>query len=170
MFLKSMDRLHVGLLVLAALTGAAMMLHVTADVVMRAAFHKPLPAVGEVTASYYMVACAFLPWSWLAMRDDHIRADLFSRLMSDRVKAGSEYVIDLVTIGYVGLVCWQGYVGAMRNMRANELREIPGGYLLVWPARWLVPLAAGAMILAILVRMVRRWRGEFTNPMDGGSH
>ena len=117
-----------------------------------------------------MVACAFLPWSYLAMRDDHIRADLFSRFMSERVKAGSEYVIDLITMFYVGLVCWQGYVGAMRNMNSNELREIPGGYLSVWPARWIVPIAAAAMLLALVVRMIRRWRGEFGAPQPQTGH
>ncbi|MFD1911097.1 TRAP transporter small permease [Halodurantibacterium flavum] len=164
MFLRRLDMVYTALLVLASACGALMMLHVTADVAMRALFRISLPAVGEITAAYYMVAAAFLPWAWLANRDEHIRADLFSRLMPEGFKRGFEYVIDLLTLAYVGLICWQGYAGAMRRLASNEQREIPGGYLLVWPARWVVPVAAGAMMLALVIRMIRRARGELAPP------
>src|SRR5690606_21040729 len=67
------------------LAGAAMMLHVCADVTGRYFFNHPLVGTTEIVSGWYMVAVAFLPWAYLARTDNHIVAELFLRNASDRV-------------------------------------------------------------------------------------
>lgn len=147
---------HRALMALAVLSGTVMMLHVTADVVSRGALRHPLPGVGEITASYYMIIVAFMPLAFVSYQDTHIRADLFTRMMPPGMRRWLAVAVDLLSIAYLALLGWQGVVSALKRTAAEELVQIPGGFLPIWPARWLVPLAIFAMILAILLRLAER--------------
>lgn len=147
---------HKALMALAVLIGIVMMLHVTADVLARGLLRHSLPAVGEITASYYMIIVAFMPLAFVSYTDTHIRADLFTRLLPETARRWLSVGVDLLTVAYLALIGWQGVVSALKRTKAGELVQIPGGFLPIWPARWLVPVAIFAMILATLLRLAER--------------
>jgi TRAP-type C4-dicarboxylate transport system permease small subunit len=138
--------------------GVLMMLHVCADVAGRTLFNQPLTGTTEVVAAFYMVATAFLPWAWVASRDQHIRADIFARIGPPRVDRAVDFGVRLLTIGYLAVFTWQTGVRALQQMRAGESWQVAGGYLAVWPSRWLLPLAGALMALHLLLRLVDHLR------------
>lgn len=151
---RLLDRLPQALFAVSLLAGAAMMLHVTAEAVSRTAFGAPLPGTSEILASYYMIAAAFLPWGALALRDQHITVDLLAERMGRGLKAVTDVLALLLSIAWMTLFLWQSVAGAQARMARNEVLEIPTGYLTVWPARWLLPVAGAAMLLCLVFRLV----------------
>lgn len=141
---------------LAMLGGLLMMLHVTADVVARTVFNIPLPGTGELSAGYYMIAIAFLPLAYVTKHDMHISADLFTAVLPHRYKIFLMLLIDILSIWYVYLITIHTYTSAMRRTRSGEVWEIWGGYLPIWPARWIIPIAAASMLLVLFTKVVER--------------
>lgn len=147
-------RIADGLFALALLAGAAMMTHVTVDVLARSLLARPLPGTNEVVAAYYMIAVAFLPWAHLALADRHITVDMFVARLGRRWRAGLDLFARLVTILYMAVFTWQSWIGALRRTARGEVLEIPTGFLPAWPGRWLLPVAGAAMLVALVLRLV----------------
>ncbi|WP_238367190.1 TRAP transporter small permease subunit [Mesobacterium pallidum] len=136
--------------------GFLMMAHVTADVVARTVFNAPLPGTGEISASWYMVAVAFLPLGYVTLRDQHVTADIFVSRMSPGRQAMVEVLTDLLSMAYLTAFVWQTWESAMKNTKRGEVWEILGGYLPIWPVRWFLPAAGVVMLLAFLSRLLSR--------------
>lgn len=140
----------------AMVAGALMMLHVTVDVASRTLFNHPLPGTGEITATYYMIAVAFLPLAWVTLRDEHVTADIFVGNLPAAARHVIAVFVDLLVIVYVSAFVWQSWLSAMARTRRGEVWEILGGYLPVWPTRWFLPIAGAAMILVMVFRLLAR--------------
>ena len=138
---------------LAVLAGSMMMLHVTADVVARSLFNRPIDGTNEVVSAYYMVAAAFLPWAWIARSNGHISVELFTRKAPPRFNEWLDILVKILTMLYVGVFTWQAGSRAIQQIQAGEVWQIPGGFLPIWPSRCLLPLAGGLMVLYLLVRV-----------------
>ena len=138
--------------------GVLMMLHVCADVAGRTLFNRPLTGTTEVVAAFYMVATAFLPWAWVARNDQHIRADIFSRIGPPRVDRAVDFGVRLLTILYLTVFTWQTGVRALQQLRAGESWQVAGGYLAVWPSRWLLPIAGALMAAHLVLRLIKDLR------------
>mgnify|MGYP003711087815 FL=1 len=50
---------------------------------------------------------------------------------------------------------WQSYESALRRTAQGEVLEISGGYMIVWPGRWLLPIAGASLLLCLTLRFVR---------------
>lgn len=145
--------------------GTLMMAHVTIDVFARTLFNNPLPGTGEITASYYMIAVAFLPLAWVTLRDEHVTADIFVSALPRPMRAILAVLVDLLVILYVSAFVWQTWISAMARTQRGEVWEIFGGYLPIWPTRWFLPVAGAAMILAMVFRLLSKLTR--TNPLTG---
>lgn len=132
--------------------GALMMLHVSVDVAGRA-FYKPFVGTNEIVSGYYMILLVYLPWAYIARNNAHIVADIFTRMIPDRVMFWIEAMIKLLTIAYLGVFTWETYVRAVQQMRAGEAMQVAGGYLQVWPSRFALPLGAALMLLYVVLRL-----------------
>ena len=133
--------------------GTLMMLHVSADVTGRTVFNHPLPGTTEIVAAYYMVVAAFLPWGWIARNDLHIRADLFLRVGSKGFQFWLEIAVKMLTAVYVSVFTYQTCIRALQQTRAGEVWEAGGTFILVWPSRWLLPLAGALMLIYLVLRV-----------------
>ncbi len=153
------------LFALSLVAGVLMMLHVTVDVISRTLFNNPLPGTGEITASYYMIAVAFLPLAWVTLRDEHVTADIFVSALPGAVQKVVAVLVDLLIIAYVGAFVWQSWISALTRTRRSEVWEILGGYLPIWPTRWFLPVAGAAMVLAMVFRLLARLTNR--NPDTG---
>ena len=147
--------------------GFLLMFHVSVDVGGRAAFNRPFVGTTEIVAAWYMIAVAFLPWAWVARNDLHITADLFSRIGSRRFGFWLGILVKLVTASYGALFAWQTTLRAIQQTGMNEAWEAGGGYIAVWPSRWILPISAALMVVYLLLRAladIRRGDSE-----EGGS-
>ncbi len=153
---KTVSLIANALFALAMVAGTLMMVHVTVDVLARWLFRSPLAGTGEITASYYMIAVAFLPLAWVTLRDEHVTADIFVSALPRLVQQVLAVLVDLLVIVYVGAFVWQSWVSALTRTRRNEVWEILGGYLPIWPTRWFLPVAGAAMVLAMVFRLLAR--------------
>ena len=134
--------------------GFLMMMHVSVDVAGRTIFNRPLAGTTEIVAAYYMVAAAYLPWAWVARNDGHIRAELFARFGSARFHYWLDVAVKFFTIVYLSVFTWQTAVRAVQQFHAGEAWQASGGYLAVWPSRWVLPLAGGLMVVYLVLRVI----------------
>lgn len=144
------------LFALALLCGALMMLHVTADVFSRTVLNAPLPGTGEITATYYMIALVFLPFAWITLRDQHVTADIFVEQMSAMKRRIIGVMVDILSITYVSAFVWQSWLSALSRTQRGEVWEIQGGYLPIWPTRWILPIAGAVMVAVLVLRLVQK--------------
>ena len=147
----------------AILAGAAMMLHVTADVTMRTLFNSPIEGTTEVVAAYYMVAVAYLPWACVTANKSHIVAGIFQRIGTPAFDFWVGIGVKLLTIAYVAVFTYQTLLAAMQRTALGDVWLAGTRYLPVWPARWLLPLAGALMVAHLVLQVVAdftRGRGE----------
>ena len=148
--MERIERLADAFLWLSIAAGIAMMFHVVADFTGRFYFNRPLAGTTEIVGGWYMVAIAFLPWTWIARHDQHIVAGMFQQLGSLRVEHWLEIACKVVTAAFIALFVLQTTREAIAQTRAGEVLQAANMYVPVWPSRWILP-ASGALMVAYLV-------------------
>ena len=139
------------------LAGFLMMAHVTADVAGRA-FWRPLTGTPEIVSGYYMIAVAYLPWALIARNDDHITVELFTRKLPPKVMFWLDIVVNIATAVYVSVFTWETWFRAIQQMHAQESLQVGGSYMIVWPSRYVLPVAGFFMVLYLVLRVLRDLR------------
>ena len=152
-----MDLLAKALLALGCVFLALMMFHVTADVGMRYLFNRPIIGTPETVAYYYMVFAVFLPLAFVERRGEHIRVELFTRMMPNWLQLALYLVACGLGLIFFGMVGYQSYLDAVRATTRSEtmMSNFP---FYIWPARWALPIGFGGIMLALLVNMIRALR------------
>lgn len=143
------------LLALAIIAGLAMMVHVTVDVFFRTVLNEPLAGTNETVAAYYMIAAAFLPIAFLGRTGGHISADIFTGFLSPAAMRWVDAFTSLLGIVYMAFFTWQSWVSALRHTANREVLEIPNGFLVAWPSRWMLPVAGASLLLCLVLRLAR---------------
>lgn len=140
---------------LACFTGFLMMMHVTADVFAKWLFNHPLEGTIEIVSGYYMVAVSFLPLAYISRHEGQIIVELFTQGISKRKLFRLDGLVNIFTILYLSLFTWQTTVAAIEQTEIGELWETAGGFVHIWPSRWLLPIGCALMTLYVVVRMTR---------------
>ena len=104
--------------------------------------------------TFYMVAIAFLPWAWIEQRNNHIVAGMFEHLGGPRFNFWLGAVVKVCTLAFIALFTWQACVRAVQQTSAGEVWEAAGGFIPIWPSRWLLPIAGASMGLHMALRVV----------------
>jgi TRAP-type C4-dicarboxylate transport system permease small subunit len=139
---------------LGLIAGFLMMVHVGADVTGRTLFNHPLQGTTEIVAGWYMVAIAFMPWAWIEARNNHIVAGMFEQFGGPRFNFWLNVFVKITTLIFIGVFSWQTWVQALRQTRAGEVWEAAGGFIPIWPARWVLPVAGVLMAVYMALRVV----------------
>jgi TRAP-type C4-dicarboxylate transport system permease small subunit len=142
------------LLWIGLIAGFLMMVHVGIDVTGRTFFNRPLMGTTEIVSNVYMVAIVFLPWAWIEQRNNHIVAGMFERIGTPRFNFWLGAVVKFCTLGFLVLFTWQAGVRAVQQTSAGEVVEAAGGFVWVWPSRWLLPVAGLSMGLHMALRLI----------------
>lgn len=137
-----------------------MMLHIAADVFMREVFEDPIDGTLEISASFYMVALVFLPLAYVTLTEGHILVELFTQKLRPGIVRRIDGVIALLGFLFVGLMTIGAVDVAIRRTRIRDTMETAGASFQVWPGRWIVPVGAGLMALALLIMGLRMIRGR----------
>lgn len=153
---------------------AAMVVHVTVDVVCRL-FEITLPGTVAFVANYYMLFVTFLPLVVVERDRSHIEVEVIAQNLPDRVQALLRIFAWLLVAAVLGFLGWESAHEAMRAYRARmfiieqSIRfdtwipyfALPVGYFLA------AAVAASRVVLALaglrggLVPAVRRAAGYF---------
>ncbi len=123
--------------------------------------NAPLRQTNQTVAAYYMIAVAFLPIALLGKHDDHISADVFTDFVGPGLRRALAVLANLLGMAYMVGFTWQSWLSAARRTTQGEVLEISGGYMIVWPGRWLLPIAGASLFLCLTLRLVRipaAWR------------
>lgn len=78
---RAVSWLNTAFLVVSAVFVVLMMIHVTADVLLRTISDYGITGTLEVVSYYYMVCAIFLAFGYVELQNQHIRVDLFVQQM-----------------------------------------------------------------------------------------
>lgn len=142
------------LTVVAGLAIALMMLHVTADVVMRSVFNRPLPGTITIVSNYYMVIAAFVPLAFAERRNGHISVEVVTELLPPHVRkhlAGWMLTISGATFAVLAVRTW-GEAMVKYQIGASIVQgesRIP-----IWQSYFFLPLGCALMFLVVLCKFI----------------
>lgn len=152
----SLDRLVArvsdGLALLGAVGVIAMLVHITAYVIMRNVLHAPVPATVEIVSYYYMILIAFLPIAWAERRGDMISIEIFAPLLKGRIGRIDEIFVALVTSGVYAVLTYTTWLVAMREFAARSFVISLSTVIPVWPSYFVLPVAFALAALVTLYR------------------
>lgn len=138
---------------IACLFTVLMMAHITLDVFLRVVFNAPITGTFEVAANFYMVSVMYLPLAHVSRNEGQIIVELFTRNLGERRLLRWDSVTNAVTVVYTAVfACYTGIM-AVEQTEVGELKEMGDGFLDIWPARWVLPVAFGLMALYLVVRI-----------------
>lgn len=141
----SLGRLFDLLAVAAALLLLAMVLIVTADIVLRGTLRTGFPWANEVT-EYALYLTTLLTAPWLLRRGQHVRVDMMLVLVPSRVAWLCEAIADLLGLAASLVLVWYGTIMTLQSARLGSI-TIKN---LVFPEWWLLaPLPVCFALLAL---------------------
>lgn len=141
-----------GLALLGAIGVVAMLVHVTAYVVLRYALHSPVPATVEIVSYYYMVLIAFLPVAWAERRGDMISVEIFERYFRGRLGRIVDVTVALITSGVYFMLTYTTWLAAMREFSAKSFTISLSVAIPTWPSYFILPISFALAALVTLYR------------------
>ncbi len=141
-----------GMALLGAVGIIAMLVHITAYVILRNLVSTPVPATVEIVSHYYMVAIAFLPVAWAERRGDMISVEIFSNLLVGRIGRINTVFVAIVTCGAYLALTYTTWIVAMREFTARSYVISLSVAIPVWPTYFILPVAFALAALVALYR------------------
>lgn len=134
-----------------------MMIHVTANALLRAFASSPIQNTLEITQYIYLPIIALLGFMAAQARGEHIVADLVTHYFPLRVRRwvlfGGYVLTMLVCAGFA-------WYGLQEAIHAREIGKTAGvSTVESWPVYFLVPIAFGVLAVQVGFAAVRALRG-----------
>jgi TRAP-type C4-dicarboxylate transport system permease small subunit len=153
---RVMDR---AFLIVAAVGLIAMMLHISADILMSLIFNAPIATTSAIVTSYYMIAVAFLPILAAEYRGNQISVSLLTDLLSQHARYALGTLVMAVTAAAYILLTMQSWQQATEKLAIGAFVVEQTSRIPVWPAFFMLPLAFGAMALLLVLKVAGRMTG-----------
>lgn len=135
---------------------AIMMLALVREVIGRYFFNSPTEWSVDVS-EFLMVSMVYIGTAYTTSIDGHVRADFFYGQIKGKRKAYLDICIDLVSIFYVYIIFWEGWMLARDSFISGEVSS--GGVR--WPLcpfQIMVPIGAAMVILLLIVKLIHNIR------------
>jgi TRAP-type C4-dicarboxylate transport system permease small subunit len=161
------ERLFQFLAAVAALLLLAMVVLVTADIVLRNTARFGFPWANEVT-EYALYLTTLLTAPWLLRRGQHVRIDMVLVFVPPRVAWAMEALADIVGFAASVILVWYGSVMTLQSARLGSL-TIKN---LVFPEWWLLaplPICFALLALEFVLRFHRLMNGPRTRRIEATS-
>lgn len=140
--------------VLAGLSVALMMVHITADVIARYLFDYPLPGTITVVSNFYMVLVAFLPLAFVEQKGAHISVEVLTERFPLAVQRHLAAWLLPLSILVFGILTVRTWGEAMIKMEINASVVQGVDKILIWPTYFFLPLGCGLMVLVLAYKFV----------------
>jgi TRAP-type C4-dicarboxylate transport system permease small subunit len=142
-----LDRVIDSAMIVAEVAIVVMMLHITAELLMRWIFYHGLESVPEFVAFYYMTAVAFLSLAYVTRANGHLVAEFFTERLSKRHLQILDGVIGIWLALFMAVLTWQLTREAVTMTSIQEVHQGVSFNLLKWPGRWI--MAAGSAVMTV---------------------
>lgn len=152
------DQLLEVFLVLGEILIAMMCLHICIEVIANWFFGTPIEGTVEIVTRCYMVGVAFLPLAYIQRRNEHIKADIFTRKLPYQAQLLIDIFISILMVVMCALLGWYGYVDALSAAASNEAIELLHVSIPSWPTRWFVPFGFGSMMIVAVLTFIFKMR------------
>lgn len=126
-----------------------MMVQTTADVVADNLWRHPIPGNLEIISVYHMVLVVFLPLAFVEWQHENIQVDLLWQVLPHRVQRLSLCLGYLLGAGFFAILARQTWLDAMNALAKNEMM-MGNVYVLIWPAKFVLPVGFAAICLVSL--------------------
>jgi TRAP-type C4-dicarboxylate transport system permease small subunit len=141
-----------------------MMLHISANAVLRTFARAPVAHTLEVTEYWYMPIIVFVGFIAAQMRKEHVKADFIYNFLPHSTRPyvlGVGYIfVTLVTAGFA-------WFGLSEALMAFDVRRVAGASgLPAWPTYFLAPLSFGVLTVQFAVFSVQSFRGKTVDERD----
>ncbi|WEX10762.1 TRAP transporter small permease [Chelativorans sp. AA-79] len=127
-----------------------MMLHVTADVLLKYFLRMPIVGTLEIVSNYYMVAAIFLPLAAIERSRGHLFVELFTARLGPRPTLLLDAFGCLALALFAFAVTWMTTLEAIERTRTGEMIDAVYYTIPIWPTRWFPPLGCGLLVLMCL--------------------
>lgn len=140
--------------VLAGLSVALMMIHITADVISRYAFSYPLPGTISIVSNFYMVLVAFLPLAFVEQKGAHISVEVLTERFPPAVQKHLAAWLLPLSIVVFGILCARTWQEALTKMEIQAAVVQGAEKILIWPSYFFLPFGYGLMVLVLTYKFV----------------
>jgi TRAP-type mannitol/chloroaromatic compound transport system permease small subunit len=130
---------------------------VVINVAMRHLFGQGRVELEEL--QWHMNSMGFLlAISYAYQADAHIRIDLVSQRLSERMRAWIElYGTFILLLPFVIMILWFSVPFVSQSFAVGEVSQSPGGLPLRWLIKAMLPLGMALLLLGIISRILRVW-------------
>ncbi|HAE49206.1 MAG TPA: TRAP transporter small permease [Tistrella mobilis] len=152
--------------VIGVLAVTLMMLHITADVVVRNLFGIALPGTIAAVSNFYMLVVAFLPLAYAEEGDKHISVEVVTDLLPARAQAvlrGFAYVLSAAV--FIAMTR-QSWLEAMKKQAVGAFVIQEGWRIPIWPSYYILPVGTALMALVVLYRLATHVTGAASGLRD----
>jgi len=136
-----------------ALAVFLMMAEITADVTAKYLLQSPLPGTITFVSNYWMVLVVFLPLAMTERHNGHISVEV----LTTHFPLGVQRVLSIIAMCLTALVfaalAWQGWIEANRAFASGAFEIEQGRKILIWPARYLMPIGCGLMVIMVIAKI-----------------
>lgn len=151
---KLIDLCTSAMVFIAAVALIAMMLMVVLDVSLKYAFTAPVPGTLEAVSFIFMAACAFLPFASVQKQDHHITMTLATDWLPPRALRWVKAFACLGGAAYLAVFAWMSGAEAWHMTEVGESTDAIIYQIVIWPARWFVPIGTGLTACWMLLQMI----------------
>ena len=153
-----------------AIAVLAMMLHVSADVLMKVALNQPIMGTLEIVSFVYMVGCTFLPLAHVQRSRNLIIVEVFTQKLAPEKNLRFDIAAAVLTVAYLLLLAIMGAVVALAKTEIGEAQDATYFDLPVWPMRWVFCASCGLAALIALYQLIDDFRlARFGRRFDGSA-
>lgn len=131
-----------------------MMLHITADVILRYLFSAPLPGTITYVANYYMIIATFVPLAYAEKLNAHITVEVFTERLPLRVQYHLAHWLLPLSAAVLLLMTIKTWAEAMIKFEINASLVEGGTTIITWPGYFMLPLGLGMMVLVMVYKFV----------------
>ena len=132
-----------------------LVLHVSADVILRNVFDYPIAGTIEVVSMVYMIGICFLPLALADVQDAHISVEVLSELMPPGVVRWLIMAGTALGVVVMGMLCWRTWLEAMTQMNKGTVMIVAGrDPIITWPSYFILPLGFGLSALVCAYKLI----------------
>ncbi|MEO1988812.1 MAG: TRAP transporter small permease [Martelella sp.] len=130
-----------------------MMIHITADVVGKFVFNRPLPGTIPIVSQYYMVIAAFLPLAIVERLTGHISVEILYATFPRTVRGMLTVFSTALGVVIFALMTWASWGEAVKKYAIGSFSYEQGVKVAIWPSYFILPAGTALLTLVLLWRL-----------------